>query len=568
MFNSRSRRLQGSKAPRRVLSFVPRTLALLGLLALVLWQLRGAGDPRIDDAYITFSFSKNLGEGNGPVYSHGVRVEGYSNFLWMALIGLGHALFPQAELYALGRALTIPFALLLGYSCFWMARLGSSSRWAWAALALLSLHAGLYWAALSGLETLPYAALLAAGMATYVSESGRERWPVSFFFFVAVALMRIDGLVPLAFVVVWDLASRIVDRRFSVTTWLRWIGPGLAVYAAWFAWRWSYYGLPLPTTYYAKVATVDSLERGFEYAWQAFRMNGLVVALPIIGIGLARNLTRAKLFVVAFVLFHVAYVIRVGGDWMPHLRFFIPIVPLVVTLFVWGLAEVVAMGRERGRIGWIVATGTALSSFVFIAVYIDGHSFQSHEEANNRHLVRDQERHVKKQLLPAATLLDSVVPDGARLVTDYAGVMAVHTKAAVIDMWGLCNAMIATRGTTDRINPVYGRTCPSCYPELDPEYFHVQVPLVRPKVAFSSHREVVRAVWQSDTIGRYLDLQRDFVAGHVGQANGDNAAWFLERRKVGADYRPRDVGDGLRVEYPFERTTKLSATSSSDIEEK
>src|SRR3954465_1658771 len=31
----------------------------------------------IDDSFITFSFSKNLAAGNGPLYSHGVRAEGY-----------------------------------------------------------------------------------------------------------------------------------------------------------------------------------------------------------------------------------------------------------------------------------------------------------------------------------------------------------------------------------------------------------------------------------------------------------------------------------------------------------
>lgn len=525
---------------------------MLALLAVVLFQLGATGDPRIDDAYITFSFSKNLGEGNGPVYSHGLRVEGYSNFLWMALIGAAHALFPKADSYTLARLWALPFALLLAAATFHIAKRGAPRLLAWAALALLSVHAGLYWHALSGLETLPFTALLTAGIALYLHESKEKRWPLSFLFFAGAALMRIDGMVPLAFVVTWDFASRIADRRFSLSAWARFIGPGLLVYTAWFAWRFAYYGLPLPTTYYAKVATVSGFSRGLDYAWQAFRMSGLIVALPIIGMGLARRSIEGKFFITAFVLFHIGYVIRVGGDWMPHFRFFVPIVPLVAALFAWGLSELVAMGRESGWIARIGTAAIAIASFGYVGLHIDGHSMQTSEEADAHRLALSQAEHVKKGLLPAAYLLNQVVPQGGKLVSDYAGVMAVHTDAAIIDMWGLCNVTIATRGTTEGVNPIYGRTCPSCYPELEPEFFHVQVPIVRSKEAFGSHRDVVRAVWQSNTIGRYLDFNRDFIAGRVGRAHSPNAAWFLERRKPGVRYEARDVGEGVVVEYPFE----------------
>jgi len=40
----------------------------------------------IDDAYITLRYSKNLLMGNGPIFNIGERVEGYSNFSWMALL--------------------------------------------------------------------------------------------------------------------------------------------------------------------------------------------------------------------------------------------------------------------------------------------------------------------------------------------------------------------------------------------------------------------------------------------------------------------------------------------------
>ena len=46
----------------------------------------------IDDAYITFRYSKNLAAGFGPTYNPGLPpVEGYTTFLWMLLMALPHA---------------------------------------------------------------------------------------------------------------------------------------------------------------------------------------------------------------------------------------------------------------------------------------------------------------------------------------------------------------------------------------------------------------------------------------------------------------------------------------------
>lgn len=526
--------------------------ASLLLLVVIFWQLAKSGDPRIDDAYITFSFSKNLSLGNGPVYSHGLRVEGYSNFLWMAIVAIGYALFPGADPYALARASTIPFALLLAWATFRLARRGSSPLFAWSALLLLSLHAGLYWAALSGLETLPYTALLTAGLALYLDEPPDKRWPLAFPCLVLAALMRIDGMVPLAFVAAWDLASRLSERRFSLSSWARFLGPGLFVYVAWFAWRYAYYGLPLPTTYYAKVDTVRDSARGIEYAWHAFRMTGLVAALPLFGMGIVRRPFREGGFLAAFALVEIAYVIHVGGDWMPFSRFFLPLAPIVAALFAWGLTELLAFGRRTGTLATLATSLVAIASLGFVAVHIERHSIDTDEERNDHLLARSQEAHVKETLLPAAKLLRHAVPEGSKLVSDYAGVMALVTKAAIIDMWGLCNEMIATKGTTDGVNAIYGRTCPSCYAHIAPDYFHVMVPIVRERDAFASQRAVVRAVWQHETIGRYLDFDHDFVAGRIGPVQGTKAAWFLERRKPGARYEARHVGPGLVVDYPFE----------------
>ena len=45
-----------------------------------------------DDAMISMRYAYNLANGNGLVWNVGERVEGYSNFLWVLVMGIAHSL--------------------------------------------------------------------------------------------------------------------------------------------------------------------------------------------------------------------------------------------------------------------------------------------------------------------------------------------------------------------------------------------------------------------------------------------------------------------------------------------
>ncbi len=49
------------------------------------WHLRWIAD----DAFIAFRCARHWADGHGLVFNVGERVEGYTNFLWTALIALG-----------------------------------------------------------------------------------------------------------------------------------------------------------------------------------------------------------------------------------------------------------------------------------------------------------------------------------------------------------------------------------------------------------------------------------------------------------------------------------------------
>ena len=532
-------------------------LALTAIFASVLWQAQVVGNFRIDDAYITFSFAKNLASGNGPVYSHGVRVEGYSNFLWMVILAIPFAFRPALDPYLTARLLTLPFALILGWATYALIRLGAGPRrgspaLAWAGVLFLAFDIDLVFAAVSALETLPFVALLTAGFALHLRGLAGDPLArrLTIPCFVAVALMRIDGFLPLAYVIAAELLVAIGERRLRLRALARWAGPGVLVFVLWFAWRWRYYGLPLPTTAYAKELIPKVLpDRGFEYARDFWTSTGLFIALPfVIAAGVGRRRFRAWELSL-FILLHTAYVVRVGGDWMPFWRFLLPVTPLFIVLVMWGIDDLITRAARRGPILGAAATGLAFAVLAWMGVRVDGHAAETKVEREKLETAQYIAKGMTDNVLPVARLLGHVARPGQRFVSDYAGVMAYYTDAAVIDMWGLANREIALHGTAEGVNPIWGRTCPRCYAKLDPDYFHV--PSVTGPDAFRDHRAVVNAVWQSNTIRRHVDFKK-FAAGRVTNTRRKQAMFFLERRREGSVFETRRPAPHIVVEYPFE----------------
>lgn len=531
----------------------------LVIAALFAWEVHVALPATIDDAYITFSYSRNVALGHGPVYGHREIVEGYSNFLWMMVMAGGLAVRPAADPAVLARWLALPFVALLVLSTYRLAREKVGMVSALAAAALTIVNADAVMAFQIGLETMPHTALLTLGFWLYARSSSRpELAPLVVPAFVAVGLMRIDGCVPLVFILGFEAARRAWRARHGKPSWsgLRsyalWAGPGVLVYLLWFAWRWHTYGLPLPSTYYAKALLPKVMPgRGWQYVRDEMQASGAYLALPFAAILLARR-KAPGVAMVLFVLSQILYVIKVGGDWMPYGRFLLPVFPLLLVIALWGGAELTEMLAGRPRwVASLVGTGAPLILLGFLALRTESHLVGSPLQRQKVAIAREQLVHVQR-LKEAAAMLAPVLPPGARLVTDYGGVLAYYTDAAPIEMWGLCNATIATRGGLEGVQPIYGRTCPACYPELDPEFFHVMVPLVRPLDAFRTHDEVVRQVWQTDTIGRYMNFATDFVAGRIMDPARNQALYFLQRRRPSSVFRAHAVSATLTVDYPFE----------------
>lgn len=525
--------------------------ALVSVVAIYLWvrSLALVGDAPVDDAYITFAYSKNVALGNGPIYGHDLKVEGYSNFLWMMLVALGELV--GAGAMATARFLSSGFFALTLASTWWIARRWGGSFAAFLVVICLASFSDFYRAIQSGLETVAFAGLLAAGIAHYLVENPtRRRW--SMVWFAAAGLTRIDGFVPLALLLGLEgIRWAFEKQKAPLKQALVWLGIGVGPLVVYWAWRASYYGLAFPLTYYAKASMgIEADLRGSEYLWTALRDTGAWIALLGAGVGLFRNELRLyPLQILAFVVLMAGYVVHVGGDWIPFNRMLLPLVAPLLMVFAAGMGRALQYLKEAGRVPLALGAALCAAACIFMGVYANDVSVDTPQEKGKLDHAAHVKRHTQSLLEALPFIVAMIRKPGDTLVTDYGGVFAYGTEARVIEMWGLANRDIALRGNTDGINPIYGKTCVPCYAQFDPDYFHSVTPLLRSTDAFGNQGALISQIFQGRAIDQVLDFRRNFVMGRVVRPQTGEALWFLEKKRDGVEFTRRRVGEFV-IDYP------------------
>ncbi len=204
----------------------------------------------LDDALISFRYAENLAEGNGPVFNVGERVEGYTTFLWVALLALGKLI--GSDLIFLSRLLGSLFAAGCLLFAFFSWRANNLIQQPAAALATLFLGTcGAFapWA-ISGMEVTFFALLTLAAVLIHIrgrQESNSNFWPLLEGLICALAaLTRPEGV--MLFGILWlDWAIVSIRSRSKGVLYLS--VAFLAIYLPYFVWRFTYYGYLLPNTF-------------------------------------------------------------------------------------------------------------------------------------------------------------------------------------------------------------------------------------------------------------------------------------------------------------------------------
>ena len=338
---------------RRVLPL----LFVLAAAAALLSMARFAWPFTMDDSFITFRYAANLAAGFGPTWNPGLPpAEGYTTFLWVAVMALPHALHLDAEVFAKVAGLAITLATM-GVVYLFVYRLTSAQPVgrrhlaAAAGAAMLGCHYGAALHAVSGMETALATFLLTAFLCLTVAVAERPSRS-------RIALLTVTGLLlgltrPEAnlLVGVGLLALLVVlprERRLGL------VAAAAALYAvpyaAYFAWRLAYYGHLFPLPFYTKIAATRSFAGtllGLISTGQFLHFVALrTCVLPLLGLLVCdRRLVPALVAVGSLFVFYFFPVHMMNFAW----RFLHPTLPFLFVLSASGLAALIGWVESRAE---------------------------------------------------------------------------------------------------------------------------------------------------------------------------------------------------------------------------
>jgi len=424
-----------------------RALGLFGAIwwfaALALWHR----NVMMDDPWITFQYARNLLEGNGLVFNIGEAVEGYSNFTWVLLSTIPIAL--GVEPLGAMRVLSVICCMaILAWMTFRVPAdaEGDGGGGFAAPMMLASCFPFAIWA-MGGLETSFYALLLFASVVFFgrIANEGAPAWqPAAAGGTLALlAMTRPEGAM-FALLPVVQLA--IALKRGARTEAMR-IGGALLLFAMMFggylAFRYSLYGSFVPNSVTAKVGAglSASMKAGEAYLAGYFWGAPLLLAAAfvwgtfrLVRHGEIRATDRPLLLLAAGgTVLQLAFILGVGGDWMPGYRFLVPVMPLMCLVAAHGLGKRPIFVRAMAV------------TFLLLAAPIEASLDDGGGPAVGVRLARwlCDKKPLVQPLLNIGNELRVMANPGDAIALSEAGVVPYTSRLRVIDMLGLMDPEIA-----------------------------------------------------------------------------------------------------------------------------
>lgn len=401
----------------------------------------------VDDSYITARYADNLGNGHGIVFNHDEKIEGCTAFGLMALL---------APFAALGFMDLVKVSQILGMLCwalvctvtFALIRKRGGKKLSglegFSAVYLVFCLAPLVWV-YAGMETPLVAAFWIGAAAFHLRENEKGAWPIfSALCTVGAGLMHPDGIL-IAVVIGLSLLIPWSKKRFARTSVYSAIV--LSLFGGYWLWRWSYFGYPLPNTFYAKVGAAGSalFFHGLYYVAKGFVTLGVPIGATVLCFRLVtrfKQVTRETWIYFGVCVISSAYVLYVGGDFFPFVRFFIPPLAfwLLLMISLWRTPSS-QQAREDEKPesgkgpGWIL-TG----AMIFIAlttINIAGAVTQK-QISQHTYLVK-----ITREWSRLGRRLNETLPENATIATIPIGALGYWSDRYIIDMLGLIDLHIA-----------------------------------------------------------------------------------------------------------------------------
>jgi hypothetical protein len=359
----------------------PAVLALLGFIVGVsaTWKVFG-----FDDAVITYTFARNLAEGNGITWSSdGPPVYGSTTFAYTLILALAGYL-----------GFEIPTASIMLGALFWagsyLVLFWALEKWVgWIPMLLAMLLGAVSLKAIDlsyGMETGFYAFLAILAFALY----GKNRLYLSAIACGLLVITRLEGvLVPMMILLHFLLASPLPMRE-RLTTVGRVTWPVVLALLGWAAFLFLYFGSILPNSFQAKTLFDGVVSGTFEVPlylkWFALGESTSGYATTVVlFLGATLGVLRASINwrnpVYLVFLWVPAYVGMFTLSKMPDSPwYYVPVVPVIYAAFFYGAAYLFRLPRGSGQglqrarflLHWLVALGVA--SVVFSVILFNAYT--------------------------------------------------------------------------------------------------------------------------------------------------------------------------------------------------
>jgi len=330
--------------------------------------------------------------------------------------------------------------------------------------AFLAMHSAFVAWSTSGLETIFFTFLVFAGSFAYVCAlSTGKLLPVGAALFGLAALTRPEGLLFFAVASAHLLVSAVrSERPYHSRHILGWFLAFIALYVPYYVWRFTYYGYPLPNTFYTKVSTgLWQYLRGVRYVLEHLWLYGPCVFLLPLPLLFKKPWESWRALFFLQVGVYAVYVVYVGGDGLPFFRFIVPIIPLLYILVQEGFIEIYGWGKRylAPQDEWKIALPALLLLGVLLG-FTGRHSLMSLLFPNANRWREPQseltfpgtghdhtylwfDNYFVDRLTVAARWLEDNAPPNAVVAATPAGAIAYYMHLPVIDMLGLNDVHIA-----------------------------------------------------------------------------------------------------------------------------
>ncbi len=423
----------------------------------------------LDDAWIHQTYARSLALRGEWAFLPGVHSAGSTAPLWTFLLAAGYRLFAQPYIWAFILGFTGLFGTtLLGEGLFRAEASPWKSRIPWMALFLAG-EWHLVWAAVSGMETIFYAAVILA-VFWLLRKQPHLTWAAGALAGLAV-WVRPDGMTllgPALFVIV--LTERTWRERLKRAL------PALAAFALgvglYLLFNRLLAGAWLPNTFYAKQAEY-AIYQQFPL-WQRFFS---LAELPLVGAGVLllpgaifaawRAWREQRWTMLAMAIWWLGYTLlyamRLPVTYQ-HGRYLMPAMPVFYVLGAVGTTWLLLDARVSGRLGFVLRRVWALSITLAWIGFL-GIGAKSYA---------DDVAIIETEMVSTAHWINENTPADALIAVHDIGAIGYYSQRDLIDLAGLVSPEVIPfirdeeqlAGYMDARGVDYLVTFPSWYPQL------------------------------------------------------------------------------------------------------